>query len=155
MRPVRRPWTPADLLLLERFYPGSSTAALGRRLGRSPNALTKKALSLGFKKSSGGYLLDDLRAALGCTRIQIRTPLRCGWLRATVAIERYRGQSYQLTDQALFDFLTDYPWWWERFPCPQRGWLDSFLADASLRSSYQRRRARAQTVLSLEEPDHV
>jgi len=44
-------WTPADLKVLKRLFPGRATAEVAADLGRPTTAVKKKAQRMGLKKS--------------------------------------------------------------------------------------------------------
>lgn len=119
-----QPWTPAERRYLERSYLRFGVATCAARLRRSRYSVLQQARRMGLD-TRGGYRLSDLALALACGRSTITDWRRAGKVLAT-------GRGY-LNDEALHRFFCDHRALWAKYPCPDRDWIESLLADPTLR----------------------
>jgi hypothetical protein len=105
-----REWTKQDETYLEANIHKMNIRAIAKKLGRTENAVRKRAATIGINKCSDGYTLRGLALALGCDPRAIKRWIEKGWLRGMRRqTDREQGDLWYFSDAAVRDFIKKHP----------------------------------------------
>ena len=108
----RRPWTAAEMELLERLVGRVSTATIAKRLHRPEGSVVKRLRHLSIsRRVREGYTIRDLEMCLGVHHRRIRRWIALGWLRDRLqGTRRHDGNDiHRIREKDLLSFLKDHP----------------------------------------------
>ena len=108
----RRPWTPAELDILERLVGRISTATIAKRLHRPEGSVVKKLRHLAIsRRVREGYTIRDLELCLGVDHRKIRRWIALGWLANRLqGTRRHDGNDiHRIREKDLLSFLKNHP----------------------------------------------
>jgi hypothetical protein len=110
----RRPWTAAEMDLLERLVGRVSTATIAKHLHRPEGSVVNKLRRLGTsRRVREGYTMRDLEMCLGEDHRKIQRWIGSGWLR-----DRFQGTGrhnrngrdiHRIRERDLLNFLRNHP----------------------------------------------
>ena len=110
----RRPWTAAELDLLEHMVGRVSTATIAKRLLRPESSIVNKLKRMGTsRRVREGYTIRDLEMCLGEDHHKIAAWIRNGWLRDRLqGTRRHDGNGndiHRLPERDVFSFIKRHP----------------------------------------------
>lgn len=110
----RRPWTAADLDLLERLVGRVSTATIAKRLRRPESSVVNKLKRMGTsRRVREGYTIRDLGLCLGEDHHKIEGWIKNGWLRDGMqGTRRYGGNGndiHRIREREVLSFIKRHP----------------------------------------------
>ena len=110
----RRPWTAAEVDLLERLVGSVSTATIAKRLRRPQVSVVNKLKRLHIsRRVREGYTVRDLELCLGENHHKIGRWIASGWLRDQVqGTRRHDGNGkdiHRIRDKDILDFIRNHP----------------------------------------------
>lgn len=128
----RRPWTPAELDLLERLVGRVSTATIAKRLHRPEGSVVKKLRHLAIsRRVREGYTIRDLELCLGEDHRKIQRWIASGWLRDRLQGTRRHDANgndiHRIRERDLLSFLEGHPQELELAKVDQAWFLDLVL----------------------------
>lgn len=114
MRIDRRPWTPAELNLLERLVGRVSTATIAKRLRRPESSVVNRLKRMKTsRRVRDGYTMRDLELCLGEDHRKISVWIANGWLQDRLQGTRRHGGNgndiHRIREQDLLDFIKSHP----------------------------------------------
>ncbi len=114
MRIDRRPWTAAEMDLLERLVGRVSTTTIAKRLHRPESSVVNKLKRLGTsRRVREGYTMRDLELCLGEDHRKIQRWIACGWLRDRVqGTRRHDGNGndiQRVREKDVLSFIKRHP----------------------------------------------
>ncbi len=110
----RRPWTAAEMELLERLVGRVSTATIARRLHRPESSVVNKLKRMGTSRRVGeGYTIRDVELCLGEDHHKIAGWIKNGWLRDRLqGTRRHDGNGndiHRIREKDVLAFLRTHP----------------------------------------------
>jgi hypothetical protein len=114
MKMDRKPWTPADLNLLEKLVGRMSSATIAKRLHRPESSVVNKLKRLGnSRRVRDGYTMRDLEQCLGEDHHKISIWIANGWLRDRLqGTHRHDGNGrdiHRIREEEILRFLKSHP----------------------------------------------
>ncbi len=114
MRIDRRPWTPAELNLLERLVGRGSTATIAKRLRRPESSVVNKLKRMGTsRRVRDGYTMRELELCLGEDHHRISTWIANGWLQDRLQGTRRHGGNgndiHRIREKDILNFIKNHP----------------------------------------------
>jgi hypothetical protein len=114
MRTDRRPWTAAEMDLLERLVGRLSTATIAKRLHRPESSVVNKLKRIGTsRRVRNGYTMRDLEMCLGEDHHKIQQWIASGWLRDTLqGTRRHDGNAndiHRIREKDILNFIKNHP----------------------------------------------
>jgi hypothetical protein len=114
MKMDRKPWTQAELNLLERLVGRLSAATIAKRLHRPESSIVNKLKRLGTsRRVREGYTMRDLEQCLGEDHRKISTWIANGWLRDRLqGTRRHDGNGrdiHRIREKDILQFLKNHP----------------------------------------------
>jgi hypothetical protein len=114
MKMDRKPWTQAELNLLERFVGRLSAATMAKRLHRPESSVVNKLKRLGTsRRVREGYTMRDLEQCLGEDHHKISAWIANGWLRDRLQGTRRHGGNgkdiHRIGEKDILRFLKNHP----------------------------------------------
>ena len=114
MKMDRRPWTSAELNVLEKLVGRVSTATIAKRLHRPESSVVDKLKRLGTsRRVREGYTMRDLEQCLGEDHRKISAWIANGWLRdRPQGTNRHGGNGHDLhriREKDLLHFIKTHP----------------------------------------------
>jgi hypothetical protein len=145
----RRPWTAAEVDLLDRLVGTVSTATIARRLRRPEVSVVNKLKRLRIsRRVREGYTMRGLELCLGEDHHKIRQWIAAGWLR-----DRFQGTSrhdgngkdiHRILDKDILEFVKSHPQEINLGKVDQTWFLDLvLLKGAAVREQPSRRSAES------------
>lgn len=104
-----RRWTPEEDAYLDQNLSRRSVERMALHLRRTVTAVALRAKRLRITKSDEGYTSESLALALGVDGHKVRRWIAGGVLRATRRHTRRENDTYYISDNAVRDFVVDYP----------------------------------------------
>jgi len=110
----RRPWTGAEVDLMERLVSTVSTATIAKRLHRPENSVVTKLKRMGTsRRVRDGYTMRDLELCLGEDHHKIAQWLAAGWLRDHLqGTRRHDGNGkdiHRIREEDILNFVRSHP----------------------------------------------
>jgi len=110
----RRPWTAAELNLLERLVGRVSTATIAKRLGRPEGSVVNRLKRMKTsRRVRDGYTMRDLELCLGEDHRKISVWIANGWLQDRLqGTRRHDGNGndiHRIREQDVLDFIKNHP----------------------------------------------
>lgn len=110
----RRPWTSAELRLLEKMVGRVSTATIAKRLRRPESSVVNKLKRLGTsRRVQDGYTMRDLELCLGEDHRKISKWIANGWLQDRLqGTHRHDGNGndiHRIREQDILTFIKSHP----------------------------------------------
>ncbi|MGB6875382.1 MAG: hypothetical protein WBD87_05055 [Candidatus Acidiferrales bacterium] len=110
----RKPWTPAELSVLEKLVGRVSSATIAKRLHRPESSVVDKLKRLGnSRRVRAGYTMHDLEQCLGEDHHKISTWISKGWLRDRLqGTQRHDGNGrdiHRIREKDILHFLKNHP----------------------------------------------
>ena len=110
----RRPWTPAELNLLERLVGCMSTATIAKRLRRPENSVVNKLKRMKTsRRVRDGYTMRDLELCLGEDHRKISMWIANGWLQDRLqGTQRHDGNGndiHRIREEDILNFVKRHP----------------------------------------------
>jgi len=106
----RRPWTAAEMDLLERLVGRVSTATIAKRLHRPESSVVNKLKRLGTsRRVREGYTMRDLEMCLGEDHRKIARRIKNGRLQGT---RRHHGNGndiHRIREKDILNFIWNHP----------------------------------------------
>ncbi|HTT23118.1 MAG TPA: hypothetical protein VMG82_29590 [Candidatus Sulfotelmatobacter sp.] len=114
MKMDRKPWTPAELTILEKLVGRVSSATIAKRLHRPESSVVNKLKRLGnSRRVREGYTMRDLEQCLGEDHHKISAWIASGWLRNRLQGTRRHGGSgndiHRIREKDILEFLKHHP----------------------------------------------
>jgi len=114
MKMDRKPWTPAELNLLEKLVGRVSSATIAKRLHRPESSVVNKLKRLGnSRRVREGYTMRDLEQCLGEDHRKISLWIANGWLRDRLqGTGRHDGNGrdiHRIREKDILHFLKNHP----------------------------------------------
>ena len=114
MKMDRKPWTQADLNLLERLVGRLSVATIAKRLHRPESSVVNKLKRLGTsRRVRDGYTIRDLEQCLGEDHHKISAWIANGWLRDRLqGTQRHGGNGsdiHRIREEDILRFIKNHP----------------------------------------------
>lgn len=114
MKMDRKPWTQAELTLLERFVGRLSAATIAKRLRRPESSVVNKLKRLGTsRRVREGYTMKDLEQCLGEDHHKISVWITNGWLSDRLqGTHRHDGNGrdiHRIREKDILRFLKNHP----------------------------------------------
>jgi hypothetical protein len=114
MKMDRKPWTQAELNLLERLVGRICAATIAKRLHRPESSVVNKLKRLGnSRRVREGYTMRDLEQCLGEDHHKISTWIANGWLRDRLqGTNRHGGNGneiHRIREKDVLRFLKNHP----------------------------------------------
>lgn len=114
MKMDRKPWTSAELALMEKLVGRVSSATIAKRLHRPESSVVNKLKRLGnSRRVSDGYTMRDLEQCLGEDHHKISIWIANGWLRDRLqGTRRHDGSGrdiHRIRENDLLRFLKGHP----------------------------------------------
>lgn len=114
MRMDRRPWTAAEMRLLENMVGRVSTATIAKRLHRPESSVVNKLKRIGTsRRVRDGYTMRDLEMCLGEDHRKIATWIANGWLQDRLqGTGRHDGNGndiHRIREQDILNFIKRHP----------------------------------------------
>jgi hypothetical protein len=114
MKMDRKPWTQAELNLLERLVGRLSAATIAKRLRRPESSVVNKLKRLGnSRRVREGYTMRDLEQCLGEDHHKISTWIANGWLRDRLqGTNRHGGNGndiHRIREKDVLRFFKNHP----------------------------------------------
>lgn len=114
MKMDRKPWTPAELNLLEKLVGRVCSATIAKRLHRSESSVVNKLKRLGnSRRVRNGYTMRDLEQCLGEDHRKISLWIANGWLRDRLqSTGRHDGNGrdiHRISEKDILQFLRSHP----------------------------------------------
>lgn len=110
----RRPWTQAELLVLEDLVGSASAATIAKRLRRPVSSIVNKCKRLRIsRRVRDGYTMRDLELCLGEDHRKISGWIKDGWLRDTLqGTHRHDGNGtdiHRIHERDILNFIKNHP----------------------------------------------
>lgn len=110
----RKPWTAAELSILEKLVGRLSSATIAKRLHRPESSVVNKLKRLGnSRRVRAGYTMHDLEQCLGEDHHKISTWIAKGWLRDRLqGTQRHDGNGrdiHRIREKDILHFLKNHP----------------------------------------------
>lgn len=110
----RRPWTPAELNLLERLVGCMSTATIAKRLRRPESSVVNKLKRMKTsRRVRDGYTMRDLELCLGEDHRKISMWIANGWLQDRLqGTRRHDGNGndiHRIREEDIVEFIKNHP----------------------------------------------
>jgi hypothetical protein len=110
----RRPWTAAELNLLERLVGRVSTATIAKRLRRPEGSVVNRLKRMKTsRRVRDGYTMRDLELCLGEDHRKISVWIANGWLQDRLqGTRRHDGNGndiHRIREQDVLDFIKNHP----------------------------------------------
>lgn len=114
MKIDRKPWTPAELNLLEKLVGRVCSATIAKRLHRAESSVINKLKRLGnSRRVRNGYTMRDLEQCLGEDHRKISIWIANGWLRDRLqGTGRHDGSGrdiHRIREKDILHFLKSHP----------------------------------------------
>lgn len=114
MKMDRKPWTQAELTLLERFVGRLSAATIAKRLRRPESSVVNKLKRLGTsRRVREGYTMRDLEQCLGEDHHKISAWIANGWLQDRLqGTSRHGGNGndiHRIRERDILRFIKTHP----------------------------------------------
>jgi len=114
MKMDRKPWTQAELTLLERLVGRVSAATIAKRLHRPESSVVNKLKRLGSsRRVREGYTMRDLEQCLGEDHHKISVWIASGWLRDRhQGTHRHGGNGndiHRIREKDILRFIRNHP----------------------------------------------
>lgn len=114
MKTDRKPWTQAELTLLERFVGRLSAATIAKRLRRPESSVVNKLKRLGTsRRVREGYTMRDLEQCLGEDHHKISAWIANGWLQDRLQGTRRHGGNgsdiHRILERDILRFIKAHP----------------------------------------------
>lgn len=114
MKTDRKPWTQAELTLLERLVGRVSTATIAKRLHRPESSVVNKLNRLGAsRRVREGYTMRDLEQCLGEDHHKISAWIANGWLQDRLqGTQRHGGNGndiHRIQERDILRFIKTHP----------------------------------------------
>ena len=114
MKMDRKPWTPAELTVLEKLVGRVSSATIAKRLHRPESSVVNKLKRLGnSRRVREGYTMRDLEQCLGEDHHKISAWIANGWLRDRLqGTRRHDGNGrdiHRIGEKDVLRFLKNHP----------------------------------------------
>lgn len=114
MKMDRKPWTPAELELLEHLVGRVSAATIAKRLRRPESSVVNKIKRLGTsRRVREGYTMRDLEQCLGEDHHKISVWIANGWLRDRLqGTKRHGGNGndiHRIREKDVLHFIKNHP----------------------------------------------
>lgn len=114
MKMDRKPWTSAELNLLEKLVGHVTSATIAKRLHRPESSVVNKLKRLGnSRRVRDGYTMRDLEQCLGEDHHKISTWIANGWLRDRLqGTHRHDGNGrdiHRIREKDILRFLKNHP----------------------------------------------
>ncbi|MGH9739363.1 MAG: hypothetical protein ACRD4X_12385 [Candidatus Acidiferrales bacterium] len=114
MKMDRKPWTQAELNLLERLVGRLSAATIAKRLHRPEGSVVNKLKRLGTsRRVREGYTMGDLEQCLGEDHHKISLWIANGWLRDGLqGTKRHGGNGsdiHRIKEKDILHFFKNHP----------------------------------------------
>jgi len=114
MKMDRKPWTQAELTLLERLVGRASAATIAKRLHRPESSVVNKLKRLGSsRRVREGYTMRDLEQCLGEDHHKISVWIANGWLRDRhQGTHRHGGNGndiHRIREKDILRFIKNHP----------------------------------------------
>ncbi len=114
MRIDRRPWTPAELNLLERLVGRMSTATIAKRLRRPESSVVNKLKRIGTsRRVRDGYTMRELELCLGEDHHKITGWIKSRWLQDRLqGTHRHDGNGndiHRIREKEILNFIRNHP----------------------------------------------
>jgi len=109
-----RPWTAAEVAIIERLVGKVSALTIAKRLKRTETSVVLKIKRLGFsRRVRDGYTMRDLEECLGEDHRKIQRWIQNGWLRDRLqGTRRNNGNGrdiHRFRESAILDFIRRHP----------------------------------------------
>jgi hypothetical protein len=110
----RKPWTSAEVDLLERLVGSVSTARIAKRLGRPENSVVTKLKRMSTsRRVRSGYTMRELEICLGEDHHKIQRWIAAGWLRDNLqGTHRHDGNGkdiHRIREKDILNFVRNHP----------------------------------------------
>ena len=151
MKMDRKPWTPAELNVLEKLVGRVSAATIAKRLHRPESSVVNKLKRLGnSRRVREGYTMRDLEVCLGEDHHKIGRWIASGWLRDQVqGTRRHDGNGkdiHRIRERDILDFIRNHPQEINLGKVDQMWFLDLVLLKGrEVRDEPSRRNAQSET----------
>jgi len=114
MKMDRKPWTPAELNVLEKLVGRVSAATIAKRLHRPESSVVNKLKRLGnSRRVREGYTMRDLEQCLGEDHHKISAWIANGWLQDRLQGTRRHGKNgndiHRIREKDILRFLKNHP----------------------------------------------
>jgi hypothetical protein len=114
MKMDRKPWTPAELNVLEKLVGRVSASTIAKRLHRPESSIVNKLKRLGnSRRVREGYTMRDLEQCLGEDHHKISIWIANGWLRDRLqGTQRHGGNGndiHRIREKDILRFLKNHP----------------------------------------------
>jgi hypothetical protein len=114
MKMDRKPWTLAELDVLEKLIGRVSSAAIAKRLHRPESSVVNKLKRLGnSRRVREGYTMRDLEQCLGEDHHKIWAWIHSGWLRDRLQGTQRHGRNgndiHRIQEKDILRFLQSHP----------------------------------------------
>jgi hypothetical protein len=114
MKMDRKPWTQAELNLLERLVGRLSVATIAKRLHRPESSIVNKLKRLGTsRRVREGYTMRDLEQCLGEDHHKVSAWIANGWLQDRLqGTQRHDGNGndiHRIREKDILRFLKNHP----------------------------------------------
>ena len=114
MKMDRKPWTQAELTLVERLVGRVSAATIAKRLHRPESSVVNKLKRLGSsRRVREGYTMRDLEQCLGEDHHKISAWIANGWLRDRLqGTHRHGGNGndiHRIREKDILRFIRNHP----------------------------------------------
>jgi hypothetical protein len=114
MRMDRRPWTSAEMKLLEGMVSRVSTATIAKRLQRPESSVVSKLKRIGTsRRVRDGYTMRELELCLGEDHRRISAWIANGWLPDRLqGTQRHGGNGndiHRIREQDILNFIKNHP----------------------------------------------
>lgn len=114
MHQDRRPWTAAEVGVIERLLGKVSALTIAKRLTRTESSVVLKIKRLGFsRRVRDGYTMRDLEECLGEDHHKIQRWIANGWLRDRLqGTQRHDGNGcdiHRFRERDIISFIKEHP----------------------------------------------
>ena len=114
MHQDKRPWTAAEVAIIERLVGKISALAIAKRLKRTESSVVLKIKRLGFsRRVRDGYTMRDLEECLGEDHHKIQRWIANGWLRDRLqGTQRHDGNGcdiHRFRERDIISFIKEHP----------------------------------------------
>lgn len=110
----RRPWTRAEMDLLDKLVGRVTSATIAKRLRRPESSVVNKLKRMGTsRRVRDGYTMRELELCLGEDHHKIAQWIKNGWLQDRLqGTRRHDGNGneiHRIREKAILNFIRDYP----------------------------------------------
>jgi hypothetical protein len=110
----RRPWTHAEMKVIEKLVGRVSSATIAKRLGRPESSVVNKLKRMGTsRRVRDGYTMRELELCLGEDHRKVIGWIKSGWLQDRLqGTRRHDGNGndiHRIREKDLLHFIKNYP----------------------------------------------